>query len=132
MTGMWRLLVCIFIGSGLGGTLRYLTSVTIEYVYGHNLTWALPWSTLLVNIAGCFIFGLIYGLSQFLTISEGWRLGLTTGLCGGLTTFSTFSYETLSMIQRGQLLNASVYTVISVAVGIAAAALGIMLVRLSR
>ena len=87
---------------------------------------------MLVNIAGCFIFGLIYGLSQFLTISEGWRLGLTTGLCGGLTTFSTFSYETLSMIQRGQLLNASVYTVISVAVGIAAAALGIMLVRLSR
>lgn len=129
---MWRLLACIFIGSGLGGTLRYLTSVTIENVFGHNLTWALPWSTMLVNIAGCFIFGLVYGLSHFFTINEEWRLGLTTGLCGGLTTFSTFSYETLSMIQRGQLLNASVYTVISVAVGIAAAALGYMLVRLSR
>ena len=84
-----------------------------------------PVSTFVVNIVGCFLIGLLGGLSE----RAGWAnptacLFLMTGLCGGFTTFSAFANEIWTMGAKGELLTASVYAMASVAVGIVCVWLG--------
>jgi CrcB protein len=83
---------------------------------------ALPWGTLTVNVAGSLLLGFIVGLpaSAQLTALAG------TGFCGTLTTYSTFSWETLSLARSGALPRAIVYAVLSVTAGLAAASLGLL------
>lgn len=124
---MLKLICYVFIGSGIGGVLRYLAATVLPHP-AVNLP--APWPTLLVNITGCFIIGLIYGGGTHITgMSPALRTGLTAGFCGGLTTFSSFSYETLTMLTQGHLWQAIFYTVASVVLGIGAAWLGYLSVR---
>ena len=89
-----------------------------------------PWATLAVNLVGCFLIGLLWGVFSR-TASEGsnWALFLTVGLCGGFTTFSTFSKEALIMLQSGNIWSFAVYIALSVIAGVALVAMGYYLFR---
>ena len=112
-------------GSFLGGAGRYLVSLAMK-----GVSKGFPWATLAVNHAGCFLIGLLWGLfSKNGSDSSNWALFLTVGLCGGFTTFSTFSKEALVMLQGGNIWGFAGYVAISVIAGIALVALGYYLMR---
>ena len=112
-------------GSFLGGAGRYLISLAMKGV-GKGF----PWATLAVNLIGCFLIGLLWGLfSKNGTEGGNWALFLTVGFCGGFTTFSTFSKEALMMLQAGNIWGFAGYIAISVVAGIALVALGFLLMR---
>ena len=112
-------------GSFLGGAGRYLVSLAMK-----GVSKGFPWATLAVNLAGCFLIGLLWGLfSKNGSDSSNWALFLTVGLCGGFTTFSTFSKEALVMLQGGNIWGFSGYVAISVIAGIALVALGYYMMR---
>ena len=90
-----------------------------------------PWTTLGVNALGSFAIGLFGALAARFGWSEGVRLALTVGLCGGFTTFSTFSREALDLVTAGRWCAFSLYVAGSVILGIAAAALGFACARCS-
>lgn len=122
---MIKNLLVVGAGSFLGGAGRYLISLAMKGV-GKGF----PWATLTVNLAGCFLIGLLWGLfSKNGTEGGHWALFLTVGLCGGFTTFSTFSKEALIMLQGGHVWGFAGYVAISVVAGIALVALGYILVR---
>ena len=123
---MLKLILAIGTGSFIGGVSRYLIG---RFVQQHVWT-AFPFGTLVVNLSGCFLIGLFYGLSDrgSLTGVE-WKMFLTVGFCGGFTTFSTFSYESYNLIRDEQYLFLSLYIGISVIIGIMATFAGIILIR---
>jgi len=109
--------ILLFIGSGsfLGGIARYLLSRSIQ----NTVITSFPLGTFWVNITGCFLIGLIYGLSDRGTpISNELRLFLAVGFCGGFTTFSTFSNENLALLRDGSILYFSLYAGLSVFIGL--------------
>src|ERR1039457_922731 len=89
-----------------------------------------PYGTLAVNLLGCFLIGIIFGLSERGNFSMVWRLFLVTGFLGGFTTFSFFSNETVGMLRDGQIWSAFTYISISVLVGLLATFTGISLIKL--
>jgi len=96
-----KLYLIVAVGSGFGGMLRYYISDFVQ----KNSNSLFPFGTLTVNIIGSFIIGLVlFYLDSIKLISSEMRLFLTVGLCGGLTTFSTFSYETIKLIQNSEYL----------------------------
>ncbi|MCM1199514.1 MAG: CrcB family protein, partial [Clostridium sp.] len=84
-----------------------------------------PWGTLTVNLAGCFIIGLVSGVfARYSANGSCWHIFLATGLCGGFTTFSTFSNESLGLVQSGNLWGFAGYVAASVILGIFLVAAG--------
>jgi len=120
-----RILLLIGTGSFIGGISRYLLSQLIQTKFLS----AFPFGTLIVNITGCFVIGLVLAVSQKNNISQGWLLFLTTGICGGFTTFSAFSAETISLLRSGQAALALVYIATSIFLGLLATYIGISLVK---
>jgi CrcB protein len=119
-------LVYIALFGALGCLSRYAVSGWVYTLAGR----ALPWGTLAVNVGGSFLIGLIMELSLRSTLfSPDLRIGLTVGFLGGFTTFSTFSYETFRLIEEGSLLQAGANILLSVAVCVICAALGILAAR---
>ncbi|MGA5097445.1 fluoride efflux transporter CrcB [Streptomyces lavendulocolor] len=94
-------------GAAVGAPLRYLTDRAVQARHDS----VFPWGTFTVNVAGCLVLGLLAGAATAGAGSPGLRLLLGTGLCGALTTYSTFSYETLRLLEGG----ASLYAVLNVA-----------------
>ena len=123
---MLKTLLFIGMGSFTGGVLRYLISRYVQ----NFLTPSFPLGTLLVNILGCFAIGLFYGLFERGNLmNPNLRMFLTVGFCGGFTTFSTFSLQTLAMLETGRWLLASIYALGSLAVCMVAVFLGVWIAR---
>ena len=120
-----RNILAVGAGSFIGGVARYLVSLAMK-----GIGKGFPWATLTVNLLGCLLIGLLWGfLSRNATESSSWGLFLTVGLCGGFTTFSTFSKEALTMLQAGQIGGFATYIIVSVLAGIALVALGYLLMK---
>lgn len=116
----------VFFGAGIGGAVRYGVNLLAERL---GLA-AFPVATLVVNVAGSFLIGVIGGcLASRPGPSQGWSLFLTTGVLGGFTTFSAFSLDAASLVQRGRLEAAAAYVFASVILSLAAVFAGLALVR---
>ncbi len=114
----------VALGSAIGGVARFLASKGIYSAAPMQF----PLPTLVVNIVGCFLIGLIYAVStRSGLMSEETRLLLTTGLCGGFTTFSAFAYENIVLMRNGAYSMVLVYITASVVMGILATFLGMSL-----
>lgn len=94
---------CVGIGGCAGSILRYLISLYAPKIWGEHL----PYGTLIVNVVGGLLIGFIMDLCLQNNVSLEIRLFLTTGIIGGFTTFSTFSYETINLFSSGRYLSAS-------------------------
>ena len=121
-----KILLAIGTGSFIGGIFRYLLSQSVQA----RFLSAFPFGTITVNVAGCFLIGIVLGLSDRNGIPHEWRLFLATGLLGGFTTFSAFSSETINLIRDGQVMYASLYTVITVVAGLLATYIGYSILKL--
>jgi CrcB protein len=109
-----------------GGLSRYYLSGWVYLLFGRSF----PYGTLVVNMIGAYLIGLIMELALRSTaLSDTWRLGLTVGFLGGLTTFSTFSYETFKLLEEGQFLLAAVNVLASVFICLLSTWLGIVTIR---
>ena len=122
---MMRYLLVVGAGGALGSISRYLLS---QFIQNKTLS-QFPYGTLTVNILGCFLIGAIYAFSTRSAVNAEMRLFLATGLCGGFTTFSAFSNETVAMLRDGQLLFAGIYIAASVFCGIAATILAVAIFK---
>lgn len=124
---MIRSLIIIGIGGFFGSIGRYLFA---HFIY----RWfepTFPISTLIVNILGSFLIGVVYSLCERgALLSAEWRLFLAVGLLGGFTTFSTFTFEMVVMLRDGQFMNVVSYAIMSVFASLTACFLGIFIVRL--
>jgi len=109
----------------LGGIARYLLSQFIQNRFFSTF----PFGTLSVNIIGCLLIGVIFGLSERGNVTMVWRLFLVTGFLGGFTTFSSFSNETVGLIRDGQIGQAFAYIASSVLIGLAATFAGIAIIK---
>ncbi len=121
-----KIIVAIGIGSCIGGISRYLLSQFIQ----NKFLSSFPFGTLGVNIIGCFLIGIVFGVSERGNLSNEWRLFLATGVLGGFTTFSAFSNETVGLLREGQLWHAFTYIACSVLIGLLATFTGISLIKL--
>jgi len=120
---MFQAIIAVFAGGGTGSVLRYLIGAAVDRTTAHIF----PFHTLGANILGCFIIGAVFaffaGKTEF---SPNTKLFLTVGFCGGLTTFSTFSYETINLMQSQNYTLACLYVFLSGALCFGAVILGLI------
>ncbi len=118
-------ILIVGIGGFLGAISRYKLGGLVLH---HTSSWKFPLSTLLVNVVGCFLIGVISGFfEKQLYASAELKLFLIAGLLGGFTTFSAFGFETIFLIKRGYFLFAALNVLLSVGCGLFAVWLGFVL-----
>ena len=118
--------VIVFIGGGLGAALRHGVNLISARLFGT----AFPWHTLIENVTGSLVMGLLAGYFAFKgDASQSWRLFLTTGILGGYTTFSAFSLDSMLLYERGETALAALYVLASVTLAIGGLFAGLALVR---
>ncbi|HEX9105580.1 MAG TPA: fluoride efflux transporter CrcB [Longimicrobiales bacterium] len=117
------LVLYVAVGGALGAITRYALGGWIHAWAGA----AFPWGTFFINASGSLLLGFLYVFLEGQPASAQWRAFLGIGFCGGFTTFSTFSYEAVRLLQSGQTGRAGVYVLGSVVVSLVAALLGFRL-----
>jgi fluoride exporter len=121
-----KLFWAVAVGAAAGGVSRFYLASAIQQRFGDSF----PWGTFAINITGSLLLGfLIQYAVATPAISVEMRALLTVGFCGGYTTFSTFSFETLSLLQAGQIGRAAAYSLGSVVLAVAATFAGFVLAR---
>ena len=119
-------LLSIAAGGAVGALLRFWFSSGAHYLIGKGF----PYGTLLVNVMGSFIIGAVYVfMVERGELSEDWRAFLVIGLLGAFTTFSTFSFETINLIETGEMLKAGLNVLLSISICFVACWAAMMLAR---
>jgi fluoride exporter len=117
------IVLAVLAGGMIGAPARYLVDRAIQARHDS----VFPWGTLVVNLAGCAVIGFLLGAQRHLGLPPAAFALLGTGLCGGLTTFSTFSYETLRLLEDGAVGDAGLNVIGSLVAGVLLAWLGYLL-----
>ncbi|HEV7705332.1 MAG TPA: fluoride efflux transporter CrcB [Gemmatimonadaceae bacterium] len=116
----------IAVGAAAGGLSRFYLTLAMQQRFGD----AFPWGTLLINITGSLLLGFIIRYAMTTpSMSLELRLMLTTGFCGGYTTFSSYSYETAVLLEKGEYGRAALYSMGSVVLALAATFAGFVIAR---
>lgn len=122
---MFKTIMAIGAGSFIGGISRYLLSKGISGIG----TPTFPWGTFVVNVLGCFLAGIVFGLFDKGSLKgDNLKMFLTVGFCGGFTTFSTFIHENYILFSDKNFIHFVVYATLSFAIGLIVAHVGHMLV----
>ncbi|MFG3593071.1 fluoride efflux transporter CrcB [Bradyrhizobium sp. RDI18] len=121
-----QVILAVGAGGAIGSVARYLVGVGSGRLFGTDF----PWGTLVINVTGSFLIGAFVGVfAAKWDLSQTMRIFLTVGICGGFTTFSTFSLDTYYLIERGQTLASFAYMVTSVTLSIGALIAALRFVR---
>jgi CrcB protein len=120
-----RNILSLAAGGAIGCVLRYVLTKSIQ----SKVIGAFPYGTLCVNIVGCLIIGILFGLAERANLSTGWRLFLATGICGSFTTFSAFSIESVAMMREGNFMLSFGYIILSIVFGLLATFAGLFLIK---
>jgi CrcB protein len=122
---MFKTIILVGIGGGIGSICRYL----LGYLAGRHFNLVFPYGTLSINLLGSLIIGIVYGLAFKNIVSEDWRIFLATGFCGGFTTFSSFAFENVTLIQEGEIGLMLLYSAVSLIAGLLLTYAGLLLGR---
>jgi CrcB protein len=120
-------IILVGIGGMIGSIARYLTST----YFGRLIPAAFPYGTFAVNVFGCLVIGIIYGLTERHSWFTGdWLIFLAAGFCGGYTTFSSFAVENVQLLQQSNYLTFALYSISSFTLGLIAVFIGFSLGRI--
>lgn len=116
--------VLVAVAGALGAVLRLVVDGECKHRFG----WSTPWQTAIINVSGSFLLGVLAGLVTGAGVGADWQVLLGTGFCGGYTTFSTASVETVGLLRAHRPVAALAYAVVSLVISLAACAAGLGLV----
>ena len=119
---MFRNFILVITGGSIGSACRYLFSLLIK----HD---SFPFATFTVNMIGSFLIGIIMGIASKHAGFGEWRLFLATGICGGFTTFSSFSWECINMLEQQRYLSFTYYLTASIVLGLVATIFGYLIIK---
>lgn len=117
------LIALLLVGGAIGAPTRYLVDGAVQGRVGGTF----PWGTLVVNVTGSLVLGVLTGLALYHGLGDVPRAAIGTGFCGAYTTFSTYSYETVRLLEAGEVGPAAANAFGSIAVGLLAAGIGLAL-----
>jgi len=117
------LIASLIIAGAIGAPTRYIVDELVK----ERLPGAFPWGTFAINVSGSFILGVVTGLALYHGLGPIPKAAIGVGFCGAFTTFSTFSYETIRLVETGSVRPAIANVLGSVVAGLAAAAIGLAL-----
>jgi CrcB protein len=124
---MRKYIILIGIGGMAGSIARYITATYFAKLFPSHF----PYGTFAVNIIGCLVIGMVFGLSErYSWFTSDWRIFLATGFCGGYTTFSAFAMENVQLLQNSNYFTFALYSIASFTLGLLAVFIGLSLVKI--